>query len=344
VQRQRAAGAEFFQTPEDGWLSVAAWYKLTNRVIPGCGKDLFDEPFSEQTRCIFSRPNDRSEAFNIVSRCLGATPSTTRKIDGSCSGSPCIDASHCRSKFGFCGSSGDHCNSESTWKVGGCGEASITTTSRNTPVTTAMETTTIATFTASMTHRHVSTETTTVTTIATSTTSRLDNTCSGSPCGDATHCRSKWGWCGSGVQYCNTKSTWTATGCGVDRLTSTSTSPTPSTTLSRTSTITSSVSTTTSTVSFADSCQGAPCLDPSMCRSKWGWCGSSSAYCNMESTWKADGCNAMQFAALSLNATGANSTLAQSGSLSFACRTSDSIDGSLIIALVVALACCSLAK
>lgn len=329
VQRLGTAGAEFFQSPEDGWLSVAAWYKLTNRVIPGCGKDLFDESFSEQTRCIFSRPNDRSEAFNIVSQCLGATPSTTFVRDGICSGSPCLDASHCRSKFGFCGSSSDHCNSESTWKIDGCGDVSVTTTtSITTSVTTVIASTTVvASTTASMTSRH-------------------DDSCSGSPCGDVTYCRSEWGWCGSGANYCNAKSTWTAAGCGVK--TSTSTMPAPSTTLVQTSALTSSeirsttsvqtLATTTLTASEAEDCQGAPCFDPAMCRSKWGWCGSSSAYCNMESTWKIDGCEAIKFAASSLNVTGANF------SLSLANRTSSSIDCILIIALVAAFVYFSIEK
>jgi len=68
---------DFFKTPRYGWKSVAAWFKLTNRVIGDCGKDLFDESFDEQTRCILSRVNDRSEAFNIVGDCLAAAPQTT---------------------------------------------------------------------------------------------------------------------------------------------------------------------------------------------------------------------------------------------------------------------------
>jgi len=42
VGKVREMGYKFFQTPVYGWRSVAAWYKLTNRVIPGCGKDLFE--------------------------------------------------------------------------------------------------------------------------------------------------------------------------------------------------------------------------------------------------------------------------------------------------------------
>ncbi|CAE7347643.1 unnamed protein product [Symbiodinium natans] len=56
---------QFFQSPQYGWRSVAAWYKLTNGVIPGCGQDLFDLSFEEQTRCILSFVNDRSAAWPI---------------------------------------------------------------------------------------------------------------------------------------------------------------------------------------------------------------------------------------------------------------------------------------
>eukprot|EP00401_Gymnodinium_catenatum_P066430 CAMPEP_0117487644 /NCGR_PEP_ID=MMETSP0784-20121206/16101_1 /TAXON_ID=39447 /ORGANISM="" /LENGTH=350 /DNA_ID=CAMNT_0005282297 /DNA_START=65 /DNA_END=1117 /DNA_ORIENTATION=- len=65
-----ALGASFFQTSAYGWRSVAAWYKLTNRVIPGCGEDLFDAPYDSQTRCILGQWVDRSEAFNVVTDCM----------------------------------------------------------------------------------------------------------------------------------------------------------------------------------------------------------------------------------------------------------------------------------
>eukprot|EP00928_Gymnodinium_smaydae_P065292 TRINITY_DN4845_c0_g1_i2.p1 TRINITY_DN4845_c0_g1~~TRINITY_DN4845_c0_g1_i2.p1 ORF type:complete len:661 (-),score=49.64 TRINITY_DN4845_c0_g1_i2:454-2436(-) len=72
-----AMGKDFFQTPEYGWKSVAAWFKRTNVVIPGCGLDLFDQDFEEQTRCILSRVVSRQEAFDIVGSCLSAEPSPT---------------------------------------------------------------------------------------------------------------------------------------------------------------------------------------------------------------------------------------------------------------------------
>jgi len=76
-------GENFFKAPQYGWKSVAAWYKRTNSVIPGCNKDLFDESFDEQTRCILSRVVDRSEAFNIVGACLAAAPATTTAASSS---------------------------------------------------------------------------------------------------------------------------------------------------------------------------------------------------------------------------------------------------------------------
>merc|ERR1712048_8290 len=83
--------------------------------------------------------------------------------------------------------------------------------------------------------------------------------CIGEPCSDPTHCRSKWGSCGSGSAYCNAESIWKPTGCS---------SPDAAT----------------------GSCTGEPCSDASHCRSKWGHCGSTAAYCNADSTWTANGC------------------------------------------------------
>lgn len=76
-------GKVFFQTAAYGWRSVAAWFKLTNRVISGCGLDLWDQSFSTTTRCILGYVNDRQEAYNIVGECLA--PSTTSAIPASTS-------------------------------------------------------------------------------------------------------------------------------------------------------------------------------------------------------------------------------------------------------------------
>jgi len=71
-----ASGKAFFQNASFGWRSVAAWYKKTNRVVPGCNLDLFDHDFATQTRCILSWVNDRASAYNIVADCLAVGPST----------------------------------------------------------------------------------------------------------------------------------------------------------------------------------------------------------------------------------------------------------------------------
>ena len=34
--------------------------------------------------------------------------------------------------------------------------------------------------------------------------------CSGEPCSELTQCRSKWGFCGTDVNYCNAEETWSA--------------------------------------------------------------------------------------------------------------------------------------
>lgn len=76
-----AMGETFFQTAQYGWRSVAAWFKITNGVIPGCGGDLFEMTFEEQTKCILGYINDRSEAYDLVGSCLGSAstsaPTTT---------------------------------------------------------------------------------------------------------------------------------------------------------------------------------------------------------------------------------------------------------------------------
>ena len=53
-------GKNFFQSPIYAWRSVAAWFKLTNRVIPGCGFDLFNQTYDTQSRCIAGFPSNRS--------------------------------------------------------------------------------------------------------------------------------------------------------------------------------------------------------------------------------------------------------------------------------------------
>eukprot|EP00933_Yihiella_yeosuensis_P057003 TRINITY_DN564_c0_g1_i1.p1 TRINITY_DN564_c0_g1~~TRINITY_DN564_c0_g1_i1.p1 ORF type:complete len:579 (+),score=91.86 TRINITY_DN564_c0_g1_i1:72-1808(+) len=81
-------GKDFFQSPAYGWKSVAAWYKLTNGVIPSCGKDLFEASFQEQTRCILSRIVSRQEAYDIVASCLGDLPSVTTPEPASTTAAP----------------------------------------------------------------------------------------------------------------------------------------------------------------------------------------------------------------------------------------------------------------
>lgn len=63
-------GKNFFQSSQYGWLSVAAWYKSTNRVVSGCGLDLFQQSYDTQSRCIFGSASDRSESLNVAKGCL----------------------------------------------------------------------------------------------------------------------------------------------------------------------------------------------------------------------------------------------------------------------------------
>ena len=66
----RTMGASFFQDSRYGWRSLAAWFKLTNRVISGCGIDLFRASYNTQTKCIFGKYVDRSEPLNFVKKCM----------------------------------------------------------------------------------------------------------------------------------------------------------------------------------------------------------------------------------------------------------------------------------
>lgn len=120
-------GGAFFKDPRYGWKSVAAWFKRTNRVIPGCNIDLFQASYDDQTRCILSRVVDRSEIYNRVAFCMGnngndgdtGAPVPAPAVGSGCSGKPCTD-SPCRSEWGWCGSSNNHCNGKSQWKQAGC--------------------------------------------------------------------------------------------------------------------------------------------------------------------------------------------------------------------------------
>ncbi|CAF1453416.1 unnamed protein product, partial [Rotaria sordida] len=74
-------------------------------------------------------------------------------------------------------------------------------------------------------------------------------------CSKKNQCLSKWGYCGTGLDYCGD-------GCQAGPCTGTTTPITTSTTAG-----------------------GLACSDPTQCRSKWGYCGTGSAYCG-------DGCQA----------------------------------------------------
>jgi hypothetical protein len=100
--------------------------------------------------------------------------------------------------------------------------------------------------------------------------------CTGKPCASQSHCRSKWGYCGVTIHHCNDESLWCgsdATGCQCgDELTTTARSGQETTT-------------TTTTVTGGGACTAKPCASSLHCRSKWGFCGVTTAHCNSESLW-----------------------------------------------------------
>jgi hypothetical protein len=123
------------------------------------------------------------------------TTFTITVIGGTCSGAPCDRQDQCRSEWGFCGVTGDHCNAKSFW----CGSDTTGCQCGGSPVTAA------------------ATTTTTTAMIATQiTTTGGAGTCPGEPCDTAMHCRSEWGFCGITTAHCNAKSQWcgsSAAGC-----------------------------------------------------------------------------------------------------------------------------------
>jgi len=109
--------------------------------------------------------------------------------------------------------------------------------------------------------------------------------CSGEPCAQGM-CRSKWNSCGSSADFCNDDSLWTPE-CSDDSATTTTTTGT-TITVTTTTAMPATVTTTTTTHSDSDGdggCIGDPCSTQSHCRSKWGWCGTTTNHCNSESLW-----------------------------------------------------------
>merc|ERR1712224_1143926 len=95
--------------------------------------------------------------------------------------------------MGWCNAGSAYCNDESTWT------AQCVSTSTTTTITDAPPVTTTG-----------SLETTTTTPAFQPTTTAASGTCTGEPCPNESHCRSKWGWCNAGAAYCNDESTCTA--------------------------------------------------------------------------------------------------------------------------------------
>ena len=80
AEKLNKMGKSFFQQPETAWRSVAAWYKLTNRVIKNCGLDLFTQPYETQTRCILEYAIDRSENQKVANMCFTTVPARKTAI------------------------------------------------------------------------------------------------------------------------------------------------------------------------------------------------------------------------------------------------------------------------
>jgi chitodextrinase len=74
LSRDATGRKNFFKEPAYAWKSAAAWFKRTNRNIPGCGKDIFPLSLDEQTKCILGRVVDRTQAYDLVSKHIPLLP------------------------------------------------------------------------------------------------------------------------------------------------------------------------------------------------------------------------------------------------------------------------------
>merc|ERR1712048_593442 len=132
---------------------------------------------------------------------------------GGCTGEPCESASHCRSEWGFCGSSSGHCNDKSTWSRS-CSQSvpsaeatqdptpnpTMSPTKASTPAPSVMPTS-APTVTTTVVPTAVPTPVQTITTTTTRTTTTTQTT-TGEPRGQSFFRTMWWPGCGCGeVQW-----------------------------------------------------------------------------------------------------------------------------------------------
>jgi len=201
---------------------------------------------------------------------LCSTYRSLGKCDEDC---PCPDGSCC-SKYGYCGTTEEYCGIKFV-------ENKSTTTTK----------------VASTTTKKNKTKTKTTTKAATSTPKKIstDSKCgekSGS-CPDG-ECCSKYGWCGVTEEYCSIKkgcqekfgqcgnvNTTTKKTTAKKTTTTTKKTTTKKTTTSKKTTKTKKSTTTTVADKDIGKCGGKFGKCPSgLCCSKYGWCGSTNAYCS----------------------------------------------------------------
>eukprot|EP00930_Biecheleria_cincta_P019059 TRINITY_DN1465_c0_g1_i4.p1 TRINITY_DN1465_c0_g1~~TRINITY_DN1465_c0_g1_i4.p1 ORF type:complete len:546 (-),score=95.76 TRINITY_DN1465_c0_g1_i4:379-2016(-) len=238
-------------------------------------------------------------AYGDLAPLLLQTASSGSKVSeaDACSGEPCtIDpVNDCRSQWGHCGSSSAYCNDKSVWKPSCSGQASTTA---STSTSTSSIATTAATTGAATSPVPSGGCVATISELG-ATDARCTEACNILPAG-------QWP-CGGAEPLCDcsgdhgtstTTTTMTPTTIAITTTTTTSTTTsttaTTSTTMAATTTTTTTSTTSaslTTTVSTGSHCSGEPCSDSTLCRSEWGFCGSSGDHCNDKSTWKAAGCS-----------------------------------------------------
>jgi len=197
-------------------------------------------------------------------------PTTTGGSSKGCSGEPCRNEQHCRSKWGFCGTGSAYCNEDSTWSSAGC--------DAGTPPAT----------------QPPSTKPPSAGPPPTPPSPTEPPACPvGMPsCGPNPECTKKTSL-GYKDGAGNTCYEYT---CVPDCVDEPPTNPpsaatNPPSTPPTTATTTAPPVNQPPTTSGSNRCHGRPCNNKQHCRSRWGWCGKGPSYCNSQSQWIPKKCN-----------------------------------------------------
>jgi hypothetical protein len=85
----------------------------------GCGSSSVTTTLPSSTQAPITTTVMRSTTSTTFMESRLSSTSTSPN-GGACSGPPCADAAQCRSRWGWCGTSPQHCNVQSMWRISGC--------------------------------------------------------------------------------------------------------------------------------------------------------------------------------------------------------------------------------